>query len=770
MGRTVALAAAAGLSACRDFARLEGADPNPGFWEARKSAVSTAEFALESARWVVAPDFEIDVVASGFQLPVGIAVVPNAGPSAEAPLLYVAELHGTIKVVQRNGVISEYATGLVNFAASDEFPGAGEQGLGGAVVDPYSGDLYVTLVYQDPLSSDDGPLFGAIDRLTSSGGGLSASGRTRILDLAPEPQGGRHQVSNITFGPDGYLYVHVGDGENPDAAQNLTQFRGKILRLTRDGSAVSRNPYWDPFDGISARDYIFASGVGNAFGGAWRLSDGAHYFVENGPTVDRFAKLAMGRNYGYDGRDESMANFALFNWNPATAPINVAFLQEESFDRSGFPAEYQGLAYVTQSGPAAEVGPGNPERKAITEWAINEHGELITGARAVAFYVGDGASTTAAIAAGPDGLYFSDLYAETYADGLAGSGANIFRLRYTPPPPPADCNHNDVPDDDDLALGDDCNRNGVPDECDISALSSSDCNLDAVPDECEVASERTLEFSYGVQGFILNGSAQWVDGALRLTPATGGLLGSAVYPPISAAPLQQLRAEFDFRIGGGSGADGLSFAIFDAALHPASALFGEDGPVPSALVIKLNTYDNGDGANDVQVMYDGQTLSAYTPSFQLRDHETHTLRILFHDGRITLLISSVPGRFEVAFEALEVPGYVPFVARVGFGARTGGYDDEHVVDNFTFWVPNSTDRNDSGIPDSCECVADVDDGQGWGVPDGNVDRQDLEYYVRSFLNEDAYADVDDGSQTGRLDGVADERDLDYFLRHFIAGC
>lgn len=734
-----------------------------------ESAVSVAQFSLESSRWVVAPDFDLELVASGFELPVGIAMVPNPRPEADAPIFYVVELRGTIKAVARSGVVSQYAEGLLNFAPDSRVPGPGEVGLGGAVVDPDTGDLYVTLVYREPAGSENGSLYAAVERLTSDDTGLSAVARARILNLAPEGQAARHQVSSITFGPDGYLYVHVGDGGDASAARNLTQFRGKILRLTKDGSAVSRNPYWDPFNGISARDYILASGIGSGSAGAWRWSDAAHYFVEKGPTVDRFAQLSLGRDYLYDGSDESMANFAVFNWNPGSAPANLAFIQQDVFERSGFPAEYEGRAYVTQAGLAGALGPGDAVRKAITEWTIDGRGELVAGGRPVAFYAGNGASTAAALAAGPDGIYFSDLYAEVYANGFASPSANVFRLRYKTPPPPADCNGNDVPDEDELALDDDCNRNGIPDECDIAVERSTDCNENALPDECEVERDRTFEFSYGVEGLTLNGSAQWIDGALRLTPATGGT-GSAVHSPISDEPLEHLRAELDFKIGAGSGADGLSVALFDATRYPQTEVFGEDGPISGALVVKLNTYDNGDGANNVQVAFNGQSFGTYEPSFLLRDNSFHRLRLLLQNGRITVLISSKPGQFETAFDELPIPNYVAFVARIGFGARTGGYTDEHWVDNFRFWVPSPQDRNASGMLDVCECVADVDDGQGWGVPDGTVDSQDVVYFLHAYVNEGAYADVDDGSSTGRRDGIVNQRDLEYFLARFDMGC
>ena len=61
--------------------------------------------------------------------------------------------------------------------------------------------------------------------------------RTVLLNIQPETQGQSHQISNVTIGPDNKLYVHLGDGFNFAAAQNLDQYRGKILRMNLDGTA-----------------------------------------------------------------------------------------------------------------------------------------------------------------------------------------------------------------------------------------------------------------------------------------------------------------------------------------------------------------------------------------------------------------------------------------------------------------------------------------------------------------------------------------------------
>jgi glucose/arabinose dehydrogenase len=50
----------------------------------------------------------------------------------------------------------------------------------------------------------------------------------------------------------------MGDGDVPAVAQNLDDFRGKILRVNLDGSAPADNPFYNAADGITARDYIYA--------------------------------------------------------------------------------------------------------------------------------------------------------------------------------------------------------------------------------------------------------------------------------------------------------------------------------------------------------------------------------------------------------------------------------------------------------------------------------------------------------------------------------
>ncbi|MCI0332779.1 MAG: PQQ-dependent sugar dehydrogenase [Planctomycetes bacterium] len=379
------------------------------------------------------PGFVVEAVADGLQLPTNIAFVPNPGPDPDDPLFYVTELYGTIKVVTNDFTVSDYATGLLNFNPTGAFPGSGEQGLTGIAVDPVTGDVFATRVTATNPADPNSVHHPQVLRFLSNDGGRTAAGPpTVIRNMVGENQGQSHQISNVTLGPDGKLYVHMGDGFDYTTAQNLDSYRGKVLRMNLDGSAPSDNPFYSAANGINARDYVYAFGLRNPFGGAWRAADGKHYQVENGPSVDRFSQINRGVNYGWNNTDASMTINAIYNWNPAHAPVNISFVQPATFGGSEFPASMQDLAFVSESGPTYATGP-QTRGKRIVQFALNTSGGLVSGPTTLVEYVGIGKGTVVGLAAGPDGLYFTELYKDLDAVTPIDAGARVFRVRYANP-------------------------------------------------------------------------------------------------------------------------------------------------------------------------------------------------------------------------------------------------------------------------------------------------------------------------------------------------
>lgn len=381
--------------------------------------------------WIVTePGYVIEVAATDLQLPSCVAFVPNPGESADSPLCYIVELYGTIKVLSRDGTLSDYATGLLNFNPTGNFPGSGEKGIGGIAVHAATGDVYATLVYSSNPSDGNAPFYPKVIRLTSADGGRTASAVGTVLDMFGAEQAESHQVSSISFGPhDGMLYVHNGDGAFPLWAVELDKFVGKVLRMQLDGSPPSDNPFYNAADGIGPADYVWAYGFRNPFGGAWRASDGLRYGVDNGPTVDRFMRIDAGVGYGWAGNNQQMYQRALYNWVPSHAPVAVAFVEPETFGGSGFPPWKQDKAFVTESGPTWTSG-YEIEGKRIVQFDVAPGGASSSEPCPFVQYVGSGKATVAGLAAGPDGLYFTDLYKDADYVTPIDRGANLYRVRH----------------------------------------------------------------------------------------------------------------------------------------------------------------------------------------------------------------------------------------------------------------------------------------------------------------------------------------------------
>lgn len=378
---------------------------------------------------VMQPGFELEEIATGFSLPVNIAFVPEPTLEDGDPLFYLTELYGRIMVVTTDSQVSVYDDGVINYTPSGEFPGSGEQGLSGILVEPETGDLFVSLLWDE-----DGDPFDGIPRVVryqSSADGLTAEDSTVILEMTDEQVGQSHFISNLTFGPDGMLYVHMGDGVDPATSLNLDYFRGKILRMNLDGSPAEDNPFYDEDDGINARDYVWAYGLRNPFGGDWRISDGLHFFVENGPDIDRFGVVEeAGESFGWSGEEEDMFINAIYNWDPACAPVNIEFIQPEVFGGSAFPADKFGHAFVSESGSTWEQGV-TERGKRISEILLDEDNQIIGAPTALVQYNGQGRSTVAGLAAGPAGLYFTTLYDDEDNEDPTTPGASVFRVVYT---------------------------------------------------------------------------------------------------------------------------------------------------------------------------------------------------------------------------------------------------------------------------------------------------------------------------------------------------
>jgi len=195
--------------------------------------------------------------ATGFTTPVEIA--HPVGDSR----LFVVQKGGLIRILNSNGTINATPfltiTGLGN---------ASEQGLLGLAFHPnYATNGYFYVNY---TRASDGATVIARYTVSADPNIANAASATTLLTIAQPAS--NHNGGTIKFGPDGFLYIGMGDGGfggDPDnRSQNINDNLGKMLRLDVDSSSPYGIPPTNPYVGVAGNDEIWAIGVRNP----WKFS------------------------------------------------------------------------------------------------------------------------------------------------------------------------------------------------------------------------------------------------------------------------------------------------------------------------------------------------------------------------------------------------------------------------------------------------------------------------------------------------------------------
>ena len=199
-------------------------------------------------------------VASGFVSPV---LVTNAGDGSGR--LFVVEQAGRVRIISGGTVLAAPFLDL-----RGQISTGGERGMLGLAFHPrFPTTPYVYVSFTDTRGNS------AINRYTvgSDRNSVVKTSGLRIITVA-QPYA-NHNGGNIAFGPDGYLYIGLGDGggagDPGNRAQSLNSLLGKILRIDVNGTSGSRKyriPSSNPYVGRTGLDEIWSRGLRNP----WRWS------------------------------------------------------------------------------------------------------------------------------------------------------------------------------------------------------------------------------------------------------------------------------------------------------------------------------------------------------------------------------------------------------------------------------------------------------------------------------------------------------------------
>jgi glucose/arabinose dehydrogenase len=221
------------------------------------------------------------IVAGGLTSPTAMALAPDGR-------IFVCQQGGALRVI-KNGVLLPTPFLTVTVDSS------GERGLLGIAFDPNFVSNQLVYVYYTATTPT---LHNRISRFTANGDVALAGSEIVVMDLNNLSTATNHNGGALHFGPDGNLYVAVGDNANGANAQSLATRLGKMLRITSTGAIPADNPFFN--QAIDDNRAIWALGLRNPFTFSFQPGVGRMFINDVGENVweeinDGFA----GSNYGW---------------------------------------------------------------------------------------------------------------------------------------------------------------------------------------------------------------------------------------------------------------------------------------------------------------------------------------------------------------------------------------------------------------------------------------------------------------------------------------
>jgi aldose sugar dehydrogenase len=286
MNRRTFLATGAAIGTLSSAGCLDdatGDDP-----ESDDDSTPGADDAVASDDESAAVEFEVETVVDGLASPWAIEFLPSES------LALVTELEGTLllfdyeegETEEIEGVPEVYAEGqggLLDVALHPEFPD----------------ESWVYLTYS--VENDDDESTTALSRGELDVGGGSIEGFEELHAAEPFLDSDGHYGSRVVVGPDDHLYVTVGDRQDKEfddhVSQDTTNELGTTLRFALDGEVPEDNPFVDDDEVL---DTIYSYGHRNAQGMTVHPGTGTLWQSEHGEEDgDEINVIDGGENYGW---------------------------------------------------------------------------------------------------------------------------------------------------------------------------------------------------------------------------------------------------------------------------------------------------------------------------------------------------------------------------------------------------------------------------------------------------------------------------------------
>jgi glucose/arabinose dehydrogenase len=272
-------------------------------------------------------------LVGGLNSPTAMTIAPDGR-------IFVAYQGGEVRIV-KNGTLLPTPFVTVPTVPVDE------QGIMGIALDPsFSSNNYVYITY----TRNTTPRYQRIARFTASGDVAVAGSETTIFETNDSPNEIEYHLGGaLHFGADGKLYVMLGEGYT-GSEQALNSFSSKILRLNKDGTIPTDNPFYTQTTGKFRA--IWAKGFRNPFSASVQAGTGKLFINDVGSgAFEEINQGIAGANYGFPNSEGSAVNAGetapkyVYTHNAGRcAIVGGSFYNPTA---AQFPAQYLGKYFFT---------------------------------------------------------------------------------------------------------------------------------------------------------------------------------------------------------------------------------------------------------------------------------------------------------------------------------------------------------------------------------------------------------------------------------------
>jgi len=227
---------------------------------------------------------------SGLSNPTAMEIAPDGR-------IFVCQQGGSLRVIKNGALL---ATPFITLNVDPN----GERGLLGIAFDPnFATNNFLYLYYTVPID----PRHNRVSRFTANGDVVVPGSETIIMELENLTSATNHNGGGLHFGPDGKLYVAVGENATASNAQTLSNRLGKMLRINADGSIPTDNPFFN--QAVGNNRSIWAFGLRNPFTFAFQPGTGRMFINDVGQnTWEEINDGIAGSNYGWPDSEGPTSN------------------------------------------------------------------------------------------------------------------------------------------------------------------------------------------------------------------------------------------------------------------------------------------------------------------------------------------------------------------------------------------------------------------------------------------------------------------------------